>query len=126
MLKSLLQMKSINLLILLLGLSLQLNSQDFCKKESIASIILNTDINYHIDREHVDLSNVFRDNRTTYIGFIGNNKKRIDFSILSIERDLKEPFRYRVRGTTKVYFEELRHFIGEFLLENQYIFREIR
>ncbi len=117
-------MKLINLFVLLLGISCSSSSQHTCQLDEIIVDFLNTDISYSVDKEYVDLTNVFKDNQTTYIGFFGENKEKLDFCILSIERDLKNPFLYKVKGETKIYTQKPKPFVGEFLLDKQYRFSE--
>ncbi|OEK08569.1 hypothetical protein A8C32_03720 [Flavivirga aquatica] len=117
-------MKLINLILLVFLISCSSNSQHVCEKDSVLDSFLNTDISYSIDKDNVDLTSVFEYNQVTYLGFIGESKKKIDFYITYIERDPRNPLRYFVEGKTKIYSEKSKFFKGDFLLDKQYEFSE--
>lgn len=117
-------MKLINLFFLFFLASCSSSSQHVCEIDTVLVDFLNTDVPYSIDKDNVDLTNVFNNRKVAYIGFVGENKKKLDFNIISIQRDSKNLLRYLVKGKTKIYSEKVKFFTGEFLLERQYKFSE--
>ena len=107
-------MKLINLIFLFFLASCSSSSQHVCEIDAVLVDFLNTEIPYSIDKENVDLTEVFEGNQIAYLGFIGENKKKIDFYITYIERDPKNHLRYFVEGKTKIYSEKSKFFEGEF------------
>ncbi|MCG8186787.1 SH3 domain-containing protein [Tenacibaculum finnmarkense] len=112
----------INIFVLFFLTSCSSSSQHTCRIDDVLNDFLNTDVSYSIDQGHVDLTNIFRDNKIPYIGFIGEKKKKIDIFITSIELDSKNPSHYLIEGSTQIYSEKTRHFIGKLLPDKQYKF----
>lgn len=71
-------MKLIKLFFLALLVACSSNGQHICKVDDILNDFLMTNVSYSIDQEYVDLTTVFKDNQTIYLGFIGANKKKME------------------------------------------------
>lgn len=94
--------------------------QSLCKISDVLKEFLVTEITYHIDTTVIDLTNVFTDNQARYLGYIGKNKKKIDFHLTSIKLDSKDSNCYLMEGKTDVYSGSSRRFIGEMNVNAHY------
>jgi len=83
-----------------------------------------SEITYHVDKTVIDLTNVFKDNSAQYLGYIGKNKKKIDFHLTSIKLGSKDSISYLIEGKTDVYSGSSRHFTGKMNVDTHYRYIE--
>lgn len=118
-----LKMRLIKFIIFLVSIN-SLNAQDVCNlDQQINQFILEED-EYHYVSSKIDASKIYLDDRYKYIGFIGNNKKRIFVTFEEIKKSGSKEI-YTVKGETYVFQGVTREFEGELILENHYSFDEI-
>jgi hypothetical protein len=101
-----------------------LSGQSFCKTDDVLKEFLVTEITYHVDTTVIDLTNVFKNNQAQYLGYIGKNKKRIDFHLTSIKLDSKDSNCYLMEGKTDVYPGCSRHFTGKMNVDVHFKYSE--
>lgn len=76
-------------------------------------------------KSDINLSTIFLDNRTQYLGFIGENKKRLFISLRSVEQKLDDTNCYDVNGEAIVYRGAKRRFNGEFEVMHHYGYKDL-
>lgn len=95
-----------------------------CTLGDILDDFLVEDIQYKPSQVDVNLASVLNNNESKFLGFIGENKKRLRINFNSIKRDNHNINCYLVEGETTVQNKNNRFFKGIFEVESNYVFTE--
>jgi len=95
-----------------------------CKTDDVLKGFLVSENIYHVDKSVIDLTNVFKDNQVQYLGYIGKNKKKIDFHLTSMKLDSNDSSCYLIEGKTDVYLGSSRRFTGKLNVDTHYRYSE--
>ncbi|WP_062056559.1 hypothetical protein [Aquimarina longa] len=77
------------------------------------------------DNDLINLTDILLDKKFEFIGFIGNNKKRLNIIFNSIIRDSNDPTCYIIKGQSTVKSTNLRLFKGDINVVSNYYFSKL-
>lgn len=117
-------MRLINIILIIISF-LSLRAQQTCNTDDFLSIYFLDKIESTEYKKDIDLSSLFFTKETyagiaKYLGFIGDNKRRLDVSFFDIKKNREDI--YEVSGQTTVFNGVTRKFDGKFVLKEQCTF----
>lgn len=99
--------------------------QEKCTFEQVKKTFMLENLRYQRCTKHINLENALRYNKTDFLGFIGENKKRLKIVLLSVNQDKKNSQKYLIKGFSTVLNKNKRFFEGIFFVENSFLFSEL-
>ncbi|WP_025742295.1 hypothetical protein [Aquimarina pacifica] len=117
-------LKNVITLKILLLFTVIVNGQSKCSFTEVLNNFIQPDVKYTILKSDLNLTEALRNNETEFLGFIGENRKRLRIKFTTINKDSIDTNCYHIQGETTVMNKNLRKFNGEFNVEKHYVFSE--